>query len=289
VLDRLLVDAAAEAGVEVRHQTAVTSLLRDGRGGVAGVRTIGPWGRESAVRAAMTVGADGIRSVVAQAAAAPTVRRGRHASAVLYRYHAHLPVAGYEWAYAPGSAAGLLPTNDGQTGVFVSTTPSRMRALRRLGPEEAFDALLAETAPTLAPQVRAAAPASRIHGWAGVPGFMRQAPGPGWALVGDAGYFKDPITAHGMTDALRDAELLADAIVESVAGGMSSAVALGRYQAVRDRLSQQLFEVTDAITAYDWDIDRVQTLLRELSSAMSDEVDHLWARMTAAAPAGGRS
>ena len=56
--------------------------------------------------------------------------------------------------------------------------------------------------------------------FAGRKGFLRQAFGPGWALVGDAGYFKDPLTAHGITDALRDAELLANA----AAGGATAAL-----------------------------------------------------------------
>ena len=68
---------------------------------------------------------------------------------------------------------------------------------------------------------------------------MRRAWGPGWALVGDAGYFKDPITAHGITDALRDAELLARAIVRGTDG------ALAGYQAARDARRSALFEVTD--------------------------------------------
>ncbi|MFO1026115.1 MAG: hypothetical protein U1E70_13070 [Acetobacteraceae bacterium] len=79
-------------------------------------------------------------------------------------------------------------------------------------------------------------------------GFLRQASGPGWALVGDAGYFRDPITAHGITDALRDAELLARAVVT------------GRpeeYATVRNELSLPLFDVTDAIAAFDWSVEEV--------------------------------
>jgi flavin-dependent dehydrogenase len=97
-------------------------------------------------------------------------------------------------------------------------------------------------------------------------------------LVGDAGYFKDPITTHGMTDALRDAELLADAVLAWSAGRLPQAVALARYQADRDRLSAELFAATEQVAAYDWDIDQVQGLLRRVSSAMSDEVEYLESR-----------
>ena len=106
----------------------------------------------------------------------------------------------------------------------------------------------------------------------GRPGFLRRAHGPGWALVGDAGYFKDPITSHGITDALRDAELLATAIITAASGGASEEVALASYQSTRDRLSAKLFATTDAIASFCWDLDQIPMLLLELSDAMGDEV-----------------
>ncbi len=280
LLDRLLVDAAAAAGADVRHETAVTGLLRGAGGHVHGVVAAARGGSPVPLRAGLTVGADGIRSLVARDVAAPVVRQGRTASAVLYRYFDDLPAVGYEWAYGAGAGAGLIPTNDGQTCVFVGTTPRRVRALRRDGADRSFDALLREAAPALVDRVAAARPASPMHGWAGVPGFVRRAYGPGWALVGDAGYFKDPITTHGITDALRDAELLADAVLDALGGG-PAAPAFARYEATRDRLSARLLDVTEAVAAYDWDTEQVQRLLREVSSAMSDELDHLAARSEA--------
>ena len=97
---------------------------------------------------------------------------------------------------------------------------------------------------------------------------MRQACGPGWALVGDAGYFKDPITAHGITDALRDAELLANAAFSGT---------IDQYHLARDALSQGLFEVTDAIAGLDWDLDQLEALHQTLNQAMKCEVNHLLA------------
>jgi flavin-dependent dehydrogenase len=95
---------------------------------------------------------------------------------------------------------------------------------------------------------------------------LRQAHGPGWALVGDAGYFKDPLTAHGITDALRDAELLANAVVDGV---------MARYAAARDDLSRPLFEVTDAIAGLNWDLSQIKVLHQALNEAMKREVVHL--------------
>ena len=274
VLDRMLVDAAGAAGVDVRHEAIVTALLRDNTGRVAGVRAADRAGRAFDVPAMITVGADGIRSTVADGAGSAVVRRGRSCSAMLYRDYADLPATGYEWAYGHRAAAGFIPTNEGRTGVFVGTTPCRLRALRRDGTERAFATLLAAAAPRLAERIAAAAPDSRVHGWAGATGFMRRAWGPGWALVGDAGYFKDPITTHGMTDALRDAELLADAILEALAGVVPEAVALARYEAIRDTLSSELFDVTERVASYAWGLDEVRSLLRQVSSAMNAEVRH---------------
>ena len=93
--------------------------------------------------------------------------------------------------------------------------------------------------------------------------------------MGDAGDFKDPVTTHGMTDALRDAQLLADAVVAASSGSTHERVAMARYQALRDRLSLRLFEATEAIATYDWDTPTIQRLLREVSASMSDELDHL--------------
>lgn len=272
VLDRILVDAASEAGADVMHGRRVTGLRTDD-GRVIGVLATGPHGRHHELAADFTVGADGLRSAVAAAVGAPVERRGTAGGAVLYRYHAGLPTAGYEWAYRAGAAAGLIPTNDELTCVFVGTSPERMRALRRHGTESAFRALFAAAAPRLVGRLETSTPVGRMTGWAGVPGFVRRSWGPGWALVGDAGYFRDPITTHGMTDALRDAELLSRAVANP--RRVPRTAALRHYQVRRDALSERLFEATDRVARYDWDLTGVQRLLREVSSAMADEVELL--------------
>jgi 2-polyprenyl-6-methoxyphenol hydroxylase-like FAD-dependent oxidoreductase len=276
VLDRILVEAAEEAGAEVFHETVVTALLRDPDGRVCGVEVQDDLGQRRRLTSTLTVGADGIRSVVAQETGAAYLHRGRSASAVLYRYLQDLPSAGYEWAYGDGSAAGLLPTNDGATCVFVSTTPERMKRLRQHGRERAFTSLLTSAAPAFVDRVLGASSFAPMKGWGGIPAHVRQSWGPGWALVGDAGYYKDPITTHGMSDGLRDAELLADRVLDVLAG-VPEHVALAAYQGIRWRLSTQLLEATEEVARYDWDCIRARELLRTVSSAMSDEVDHLQA------------
>ncbi|MET0999495.1 MAG: NAD(P)/FAD-dependent oxidoreductase [Marmoricola sp.] len=277
LLDRILVDAAEEAGAHVFHETAATSVLHDRAGRVVGVAAEERRGAPLRLEGAITIGADGIRSLVADQVGAPVLRQGRTASAVLYRYVEDLPVSGYEWAYGAGSAAGLIPTNDGATVVFVSTTPEEMKRLRRSGSEQAFASLLGTAAPSFADRVLASPVRTTLRGWGGVPGHVRHSWGRGWALVGDAGYFKDPITAHGISDSLRDAELLADGVLEALSGHRREEVALAAYQSTRERLSSQLFAATEEVAGYCWDATRSRELMRAVSSAMSDEVDHLQA------------
>jgi len=281
VLDRILVDAAAAAGVDVLHETRVTELLRDRAGRVSGVRFRTPRG-PGELSARFVVGADGISSLVAQQVGAPLLREGRWGSAVQYAYYEGLDGAGYEWAYRDGAAAGLIPTNDGLSCVFVATSPLRMRTLRmERSARSTFDTMFALAAPRHVDRLASATPAGRYHGWAGRRGFVRGSWGPGWALVGDAGHFKDPISTHGMTDALRDADLLAGALLDSIAGTRPESVALDGYQRRRDQLSAQLFEVSDELAGYAWDGDQVQPLLRRVSAAMIDEVEMLESLPTA--------
>jgi flavin-dependent dehydrogenase len=105
-----------------------------------------------------------------------------------------------------------------------------------------------------------------VRGFGGHVGFIKRGTGPGWALVGDAGYFKDPLTAHGITDALRDAELLARAISQGTAAAFSD------YETTRHELSHRLFEITDRIASFAWTDGEVQGLHRAFSSEMSREV-----------------
>jgi 2-polyprenyl-6-methoxyphenol hydroxylase-like FAD-dependent oxidoreductase len=272
VLDPLLVRAAAASGADVLGPVDVVGVTFTGDR-VDGVQVLGADGVRRSLRAGLVVGADGIRSTVARAVDAGTRHRGRTASAVLYRYVDAGAGDAYEWAYGGHAAAGIIPTNDGLSCVFASTTPERMRALRRNGTDAAFDSLLAEAAPQLVERVRAHRRIGRVHGWAGMPAVVRVSAGPGWALVGDAGYFKDPITTHGMTDAMRDAELLARQVIAGLAGDRGPDATLRRYERERDRLSGGLLAATEQIAAYDWDMPRIQRLLREVSSSMTEELE----------------
>ena len=275
VLDPLLVDAAVEAGAEVHFGVCVVDLLRDDNGRVTGVVGRDRNGQRTVATAPLTVGADGIRSFVANEVGAQTVRTSPWSgSAFLYGYWDDLPVAGYEWLYAPGVAAGLIPTNDGRTGVFVGTTPARMKDVLRNGPRNgAFRVLLEELSPTVAERVLSAHGPEARRGFAGLPGFVRQSWGPGWALVGDAGSFEDPLSTHGITDAFREAELLAGAVIGMHGGAVSEAEALAGYQQTRDSLGSRLYAAVEEIASYRWSMPQLRQLLLEASAAMTEQID----------------
>jgi 2-polyprenyl-6-methoxyphenol hydroxylase-like FAD-dependent oxidoreductase len=283
LLDAILVQAAGAAGADVMFGISVVDVERAVDGRVIGV--VGHDGRREPVRvrAAVTIGADGMGSTVARAVGATVERRASHASSFIYGYVSGLDTGGYEWRYAPGVTAALIPTNNDQTWVSVGAPPVRFGAELAADIRVGFRRLLAEASPELAQRVAAAAPPGRLGSFGGVPGFLRRPWGPGWALVGDAGYYTDPITAHGVSAALRDAQLLGDATAAFLAGELTEEAAMGGYHQTRNRLSRRLFEVTDTIASYQWDTRSVEAHLRSLSAAMVDEVDHLLASDTGAA------
>jgi flavin-dependent dehydrogenase len=265
LLDDLLVEAAAEAGAEIRHGYTVTGLLRDGSGRVCGVVT--PHG---SLRARFVVGADGIRSVVAAAAGAAVLAAGRHRSAVRYTY-VDLALPGTEWFYGDGTGGGVIPTNGGLACAFVGSTPARLRELWTGDPDRAWRDALEQVAP--GHPVARAARSERFRGWSGLPGFLRQASGPGWVLVGDAGFYKDPMSTHGMSDALRDAELAANALVAAFdAGPDGGTAALAEFGRQRDELALPMLEASDEIASFAWNGSGVAPLVKRLSLAMTDEV-----------------
>jgi flavin-dependent dehydrogenase len=265
VLDRLLADAAGAAGADIVYGVRIKGLERSATGRISGVDLEDEAGSVYRVASRVVVGADGLRSTVAKLVGAPTYHEGRHATGCMYGYWSGLDVHGYEWYFVPGLSAGAIPTNAGQVCVSLSVPGPDFTRLFAHQPDTAFHELLSQVAPGLAAQVGHAGP-SRLHGFPGQAGFFRQAHGPGWALVGDAGYFKDPLTAHGITDALRDAELLASAI------DADSDDALAGYQAQRDAASLELFDTTDAIASFSWNLSEVRLLHEALAKSMSREV-----------------
>lgn len=269
LLDSALICAAGEAGADVQYGHTLVGLTHRWDGRVTGGVVLDQDRNAMQIEADIVIGADGADSIVARLAGAETLREARHTTGILYGYFPGLNLTGYQWWYKPGIGIGAIPTNGGRHCVFAAISPERLRdSLRRVDRDTVFHAMLHYADPNLAEQIAASDAGEPLRVFSGRKGFMRQACGPGWALVGDAGYFKDPITAHGITDALRDAELLANA---------ASNGAIDQYPIVRDALSRSLFDVTDAIAGLDWNLDRLQALHQTLNQAMKQEVQHLLA------------
>jgi menaquinone-9 beta-reductase len=269
VLDRILVDSARSAGADVRHGVVLSRLQIDSKGRVVAALLRDADGNSTTVRSDIVIGADGRQSTVAALVKAGTYLNGRSASGYVYGYYEDLERHGYHWHFGENVAAGVIPTNHGQHCVFVGVPGTAFPATFRGNVEGAFLQVLAANSPRLSDDVSRARLVGRLRGFVGVPGHLRQSHGPGWALVGDAGYFKDPLTAHGITDALRDAELLARAILDGRAG------ALEAYQHERDALSEPLFHVTEAIASFRWNLDEVKTLHSSLSTSMRAECEYM--------------
>jgi 2-polyprenyl-6-methoxyphenol hydroxylase-like FAD-dependent oxidoreductase len=269
-LDPVLAEAAREAGARVVYGATVESLVR-AHGRVTGVRFRDARGVTHRVTAPLVIGADGMRSLVAREVSAPVTREGAHYTAVIYGYFAGLELDGTHWHFGRNVAAGGIPTNDGLACVFASMTPDRYETLRDAGVEMLFERVIAENSGDLAARVAAASRVGKLHPLPGRSGFIRRPWGPGWALVGDAGCFKDPLTAHGMTDALRDAEYLARAVVSG------TDEALDVYQSERDAFAVEFLDLSDVIASFDWDYERVKELHRRLSKLMNRECDRLLA------------
>jgi flavin-dependent dehydrogenase len=263
-LDPMLVAAARAAGADIRHLVVLRSLVRDDKERVRGIVCEDGSGAIHTLQAPLVIGADGIGSAVAGLAGARILERGRHSASTIYGYAKGLPNTGFHWFYREGIAAGIIPTNDNETCVFTAVPTAAFDARFRHDVAGTFEDVLAAIDPQRERQIQQSRTGS-LSVFRGRPGFLRQAHGPGWALVGDAGFFRDPLTAHGITDALRDAEGLAEAVLRG--DGQT-----GRYQAERDEIARPLLETTDRIVSFGWDLPTLQELHRDLNKAMKAEL-----------------
>ena len=269
VLDRMLVDAARQAGTEFLHDTVVADLFADAQGRVRGIEMRGVGNAPLRITADIVVGADGIGSTVAKCCGAQLLRRGRVSAAHVFAYAPVEPGAAYHWYFRQGLAGSFIPTNDGLACIVASVPTELFDERFRGNHDQARMEILAALSPELAAQADRARPNSRMQAFRGVPGYLRQAQGPGWALVGDAGFFRDPITSHGISDALRDSESLVRAILDG------SEAALEAYQNERDAIANPILDTTDAVASFDWTLGNIEERHRRFSAVMKAEVAQL--------------
>ena len=278
-IDALLVEEAALAGAEVRLGVIVDGVIRDERGRVVGVEARERGGSRVTLRARHVVAADGLRSTLAPALGARTLDSFRTGATLFYAYVGGVAWRGYEFHIAPGAFAGVFPTHDGEACVWLSR-PDRLYGPVRHGAGErtaAWTELLTEVSPGLGERVSDGVITSPVRGCVDPPNYVRQAWGDGWSLVGDAGYHRDPITGHGMTDAFRDAELVADALDAALRGDVPAATALASYQTARDRALADTYRLTRELAHFPRP-DRFVELQIALAEALEREATQLASR-----------
>jgi 2-polyprenyl-6-methoxyphenol hydroxylase-like FAD-dependent oxidoreductase len=244
VLDKLLVDAAVEAGVELREEFTVDEVLASG-GVISGIRGHARGSVEVSEHARLVIGADGRHSIIVKAVKPEQYNERPSRLAMYYAYWSDLPVEGFETSIRTDQRRGWAATrtHDGLTVLPFGWPVEEFHENRADIEGNFFKAL--ELSPEFAERVREARRESKFVGSAALPGYFRKPFGSGWALVGDAGYHKNPITAMGINDAFRDAELLAGALAESLSGQRSYEEAMGGYQEHRDAEAGPVYEFTD--------------------------------------------
>ena len=241
VLDKLLVDAAAEAGAEIREGFTVSEIMLEA-GRVVGIKGHSKSGVTVTERSRVVVGADGRYSLVADAVRPAQYNERPQLLAAYYTYWSDLPIDGrFETYIRPHRGFAAAPTHDGLT-LTVGGWPHAEFEANKKDVEGNFLKMF-DLVPEFAERIRGAKRAAPFSG-AAVPNFFRKPYGPGWALVGDAGYNKDPITAQGITDAFLDAERCATALDLAFSSTQSFDEAMSEYHRGRDEHVLPMYEFT---------------------------------------------
>lgn len=241
VLDKILVDAAVAAGTELREDFTVQEVLRDGQR-VVGIRGRARGGSPVTEQAQIVIGADGLHSLVARTVQASSYHEQPALACNYYTYWSGIPMEGVELYSRDHRLMYGFPTNDGLVCIGLEWPYAQFQAFRADIEGNYFKTL--ELAPSLAERVRGGKREARFVGTADLPHFFRKPYGSGWALVGDAGYHKDPNTAQGITDAFRDAELLVEALDAGFTERRSLDEALADYERRRNETVMPIYELT---------------------------------------------
>jgi 2-polyprenyl-6-methoxyphenol hydroxylase-like FAD-dependent oxidoreductase len=261
VLDSLLVNAAAECGVEVRESFTVDELLRAGDA-VVGVRGHGKGGTAVEEQGRVIIGADGVNSFVARMVRAQEYDARPVAACCYYSYFSGVKQEDIELYVREQCAFGGAPTNDGLHLVMVNWPTGDFPEVRADIEGHVWRALA--KAPQFLARVREARREEKWYGTAGVPGYFRKPYGKGWALVGDASYNRDPITAQGITDAFIDAEMLTAALSAALSGIGRFEALLDAHETTRNERVRPMYEFTSELATLEPPPPRMQALFGAL-------------------------
>jgi len=231
-LDAVLVEAAVAAGAELRDRFAVVDYTREGDRITGIVGRDARTGTRATERASIVIGADGRNSGLARSVGATACESAPTATCWYFSYYNGVPCPGLELYARSDRVIFAFPTSDDLAGIFVGFPAGDLARVRADVEGSVLDAV--DRIPGLGERIRAGDREERYYGATQLPNFVRTPHGPGWALVGDAGCHKDPFMALGICDALRDAELLADALGDGLSGRRPLGEALAGYERLRD-------------------------------------------------------
>ncbi|HEY3019348.1 MAG TPA: FAD-dependent monooxygenase [Solirubrobacteraceae bacterium] len=247
-LDAALVATARDAGAEVREGVRVRELVT-ARGRVAGVRYRDADDRDVELRAALVIGADGRRSTVARLVGAERPHRSRPSGRACF--YAYWEDGRREWRataaqWREGAELGTaFPCDDGLVLVLLQPPVERTPEFRA-GLAPTYRRTVASI-PGLAARLDACRQASKVRAATDIQSYFRRSTGRGWALAGDAGHFKDPVTAQGIRDALRYGRTLAEAAAPVLDDAGSLDAALRRWEGERDRDCLEVYQWTNLL------------------------------------------
>jgi menaquinone-9 beta-reductase len=265
LLDRVLCNAATAAGASLSLRTRFEGVLHDRDGRVVGAELRLSDGSRKILKSRLVVGADGRNSRVAEAVGAETIRRDLRRAALIYGYFDGIPNEGYRWLFDKGLQVGLIPTTGDTHCVFAACRPAEFQDRLGNAPLIGITEALAHWEPAISDSLLRVGSREHLRRSAGAPGQIRDCAGPGWALVGDAGCYMDPATAHGLTEALLDAGRLASS-------WLAGQETLYDYRDRRNAQVGTIFAITQRIASFDWDLGELTALHLDLNDAMRSEL-----------------
>jgi flavin-dependent dehydrogenase len=280
--DVQLVEAAREQGADVREHCTVQSLRWRG-GRVAGVRYRDGEGAEHELASTLLIGADGRRSTVAALVGAWTPYRvSRNGRGLVFRYLED-PLAGgieaetyYQWREGDSFAFAFPTTPAGRLLVLLMGHREEASAARA-DPEGYWQSKLAEHR-GLAARLAGATAGTKLRSTGETPAFFRASSGPGWALAGDAGHFKDPVTGQGMRDAMFAGRTLAEGVLPALDDADAVDCATRAWEAARDRECLPAYHFANSDTRVERQSAVICELVRDAARTTEPDITDLFGR-----------
>jgi flavin-dependent dehydrogenase len=281
--DVQLVQAVREQGADVREHCTVESLRWRG-GRVVGVRYRDGDGDEHELACTLLVGADGRRSTVAALVGAWTPYRiSRNGRGLVFRYLED-PLAGgieaetyCQWREGDSFAFAFPSAPVGRLLVLLMGHRDEV-SNARADPEGYWQRKLAEH-PGLAARVAGAPAGTKLRSTGQTPAFFRASSGPGWALAGDAGHFKDPVTGQGMRDAMFAGRTLAERVLPVLDYADAVDRATRAWEAARDRECLPAYHLANLDTRAERQSAVICELVRDAARTTDPDITDLFGRL----------